>query len=404
MCHRNSYRLGHRYECRIFSALYPNVLPNTVRLVLLLLLRRQNRSLSDGDWSAFLSLESHVAEFQTQSIRNEEGLTVWQTIELMSQAITKYSGTREPLNSVQGMVARVLVNSHTLITPTLDPLGLCLSPKSALLNHSCTPNTHIVFSGKSLSLRSLNSIEPGSELTIAYIDTTQVTATRKSELQSRYFFACKCPSCIAGTTNGMPDPTVDSNSSYIDSRALDLESQATKLSPNEAATQLESALERLRRYPTHRQPYANIQQKAFLNALTRQDWLGALKFALEAYLYIEPVHYPSSWHPVRVVKTWVLLKLIMNIAALTHKGDDCVRAIDRLEIDWDIVIVGLWNEVRDGVEMSHGEANPLAEGVKAAGQEMELGAADINIKTKEREWGKIRDLAGRLWSQKVSTA
>ena len=71
-----------------------------------------------------LSLQSHVTEFQTQQMKNEDGLTPWQTIELMSQAAAKYSGTREPVANIQGMVARILVNSHTLTTPTLDPLGL----------------------------------------------------------------------------------------------------------------------------------------------------------------------------------------------------------------------------------------------------------------------------------------
>lgn len=342
-------------------------------------------------------MPSHVAEIKSQKTTNGEGLTAWQTIELMSQAATKYSGTRESMNNVQGMVARILVNTHTLITPTLDPLGLCLAQKSAVLNHSCTPNSHIVFSGQKLSLRSLDLIERDSELTIAYIDVTQQTTTRKLELQARYFFECRCSQCISCTTNGMPDPPIDSAFDQIESRVLDLESQSAHLPLGEAVEHRKFALGRLSAYPPYRQPYAIVQQKAFLDALAQEDWLGALKYALEAYFLIEPVHYPLKWHPVRVVKAWVLLKLVIHIVALLQDGNGRFKALD-LSIDWQIVVGGLWKEVHDGVEMSHGEGSPFAQEVESMGQGMEHGGAHITTKALNREWGKLKELAGGFGS------
>ena len=319
----------------------------------------------------------------------------------MGQATAKYSGTKEPLDNIQGMIARILVNTHTLTTPTLDPLGLCLSPQSALLNHSCTPNTHIVFSGQRLALRSLAPIEADGELTIAYIDTTQPTATRKSELQARYFFSCICPSCSAGTTNGMPDPTVDSTFQQVEGHALNLQAEAIKLSPSKASAQLKSALELVSNYPPYRQPYASIQHNAFLNAVARQDWSLALKYALKAYFAIEPVHYPLSWHPVRVVRKWVLLRLVVQIAGLTQEKDENVKGLDRFEIDWRIVVEGLWREVSGGVVLSHGEENAFAEEVRIMGQGMGIRGAGLNMTNMEEEWAKLRKVAGGLETPKM---
>ncbi len=36
-------------------------------------------------------------------------------------------------------------NSFTLTSPSLTPLGVCVSPAVALINHSCDPNAVVVF-------------------------------------------------------------------------------------------------------------------------------------------------------------------------------------------------------------------------------------------------------------------
>ena len=134
-----------------------------------LLLRRRAKSLPDEEWKAFLGLQSHVDDFRSSQMKNEDSLTTWRTIELMSQAASSYSGSKEPVSFIQTLTARVLINTHTLTSPYFDPLGLCLSLPSALLNHSCKSNTVIVFSGSTLTLRSLAAIPAKSELSISYM-------------------------------------------------------------------------------------------------------------------------------------------------------------------------------------------------------------------------------------------
>ena len=111
--------MHHKHECRIFAKLYPSILPNTVRTVMQLLLRRKANTLPDTEWQAFLDLQSHIDDFRSSQVENEDGLTNWHTIQLMSQAASSYSGSKEPMSFIQTLTARILINTHTLTTPTL---------------------------------------------------------------------------------------------------------------------------------------------------------------------------------------------------------------------------------------------------------------------------------------------
>ena len=357
-----------------------------------LLLRRKARSLPDPEWQAFLDLQSHVEDFRSSQRKNEDGLTTWHTIELMSQAASSYSASREPISFIQTLTARILINAHTLTTPSLDPLGLCLSPRSALMNHSCTPNTVIVFSGFTLTLRSLAAISREAELSISYIDVTNTTTARQSELRSRYFFHCSCSTCGAATTNGLPEPRPDPNFDAVEARALALQAEASKLPPDRATPLLKRALGFLGQYPPHRQPNPSILHTAFLNAIATQCWATALTYALKAYFFIDPLHYRSSWHPVRVVRKWVLLRLVTQIAGLVSEGDDSIKGLEKFGIDWQIVVMGLFWEISDAAPRSHGSNSPFTAEVKAFGE-----AAGMGREKKEKhlleEWAKLRKVA-----------
>ena len=362
-------------------------------MVMQLLLRRKANSLPDTEWQAFLALQSHVDDFRSSRVKNEDGLTTWHTIELMSQAASSYSGSREPMSLVQTLTGRILINSHTLTTPTLDPLGLCLSHLSALLNHSCEPNAAIIFSGSSLTLRSLAAIPANSELSISYIDTTNPTSARQSELLHRYFFDCRCFSCAAGVTNGMPDPHPDHSFDAVEARALALQAEASARSPDRAAALLQDALGFLGQYPPHRQPNASILHTAFLNAIATQSWAIALSYALKAYFFIDPLHHRVNWHPVRVVRKWVLLRLVTQIAGLESEGDSSIKGLGRFGINWQIVAMALFQEISNAAPRSHGSSSPFTAEIKAFGEGAGMGRERSERASFEEEWAKLRKVA-----------
>lgn len=60
---------------------------------------------------------------------------------------------------------------------------------------SCVSNCIPTFNGNVYRLHAKEDIPTGAELTISYIEIAATTAARRLELQTRYFFHCKCPMC-----------------------------------------------------------------------------------------------------------------------------------------------------------------------------------------------------------------
>ena len=123
-CQSSSWRHVHKLLCPIYKRLYPKLLPNTVRAILEILLRRSAKLLPDTEWQDFIALISHADDFRKQQEKNEDGLTTWQTIELMSQAAMLYSGTKEPLPFVQEITSKVSIKT---ISRILHPLPISLT-------------------------------------------------------------------------------------------------------------------------------------------------------------------------------------------------------------------------------------------------------------------------------------
>ncbi|MCJ1378416.1 hypothetical protein MMC17_001514 [Xylographa soralifera] len=406
----------------IFKRLHPKVLPNTVRLLLRLLLLRQNNVLPQSDWEGFLSLQHHLEDFKSQKAPQSDN--TWENIQLMARAATEYSGTKEDMGKIEGMVGRILINSLTLVTPTYTPLGLSLSPTAALLNHSCTPNTCISFSGSTLSIRTLRPIPKDTELTISYIDITNPAATRRADLRSRYFFSCACPACSATPpqTLGRVDPPPALAAALSPTQLDGLETRARILvqesldpailaqGPSVRLKPLQEALALFapqKTYPHYRQPLAALRAELVLVLLAAQQWVPALAHSLLTYFRIDPFLFPEAVHPVRVVHKWVLLKLVLQVAAVGQEGDEGVRALERKwGVEWGVVVWGLLMEVEGSVGGSHGVDSRFAAEVRREGDRFRVDArggpyAEVGPGRRdvEREWAKLRKVAdeGLAW-------
>ena len=348
-------------------------------------------------WKRFLALQSHMQSFKSQQSNNQDGLTTWQTLQLMSQATQKYSNTKESIERIQEMLARIMINTHTLTTPTLDPLGLCLEPLTALLNHSCTPNAHLVFDGRVLSLRSLVPIPKDTGITISYVDTTNPTEIRRQELQCRYFFKCDCWACTRRFTNGKPEETISLHTQQFVDRAVELQNEASTVSPVEGLGKLKKALSLLRKqgYSTSRQPYPALLHSCFLTAVACEDWVFALITAVQSHLHVEPMQYLSSWHPIRVVRQWVLLRLVVHIASLEAAHDGSIKALETFYVNWMLISKGLWQDVSEGVMKSHG-VGKFSQQIAVFGEEMGIAGPKVNDEELVGEFRKLEKLAEKI--------
>jgi hypothetical protein len=62
--------------------------------------------------------------------------------------------------------AQLQVNSFTLSSPSLSPIGVAMSPLIAMANHSCDPNAVVVFpeGGGAMRVVAIRDILPGDEV------------------------------------------------------------------------------------------------------------------------------------------------------------------------------------------------------------------------------------------------
>lgn len=123
------------------------------------------------------------------------------------------------------LVCQFASNSFTLTDSDLNPLGVCMHPSMAMINHACTPNAAVVFPfggaakngqqkwndghDKIMQLVALRAIEPGEELLISYVDIADTYEDRRSYLKKRYCFDCRCELCRKSqaklaSANGQP--------------------------------------------------------------------------------------------------------------------------------------------------------------------------------------------------------
>jgi hypothetical protein len=92
------------------------------------------------------------------------------------------------------------INAFSATLADDERVGLCFEPKIALANHSCCPNAAVVFNGRTASLRALDTIKSSEQIFISYIDPTQSTDERQTQLSIRYFFSCQCLKCKRSST------------------------------------------------------------------------------------------------------------------------------------------------------------------------------------------------------------
>ncbi|KAF9519864.1 hypothetical protein BS47DRAFT_1481760 [Hydnum rufescens UP504] len=177
------------------------------------LLWEMERSGPGSSWSQEIAhMQSHRSSLPPQSPAHG-------TLASLAHSLAKYLDiTQDPsafnrwgIQSARDLVdllSKFTTNSFTLTDPVLTPIGVCISPSAALINHSCAPNAVVVFpQPKSsrpnpLMVIALRDIEPGQEILSSYIDITLPGPRRRHELKENYMFDCNCSAC----SNSEPDP------------------------------------------------------------------------------------------------------------------------------------------------------------------------------------------------------
>ncbi|CAI6331507.1 unnamed protein product [Periconia digitata] len=375
-CQKEAWVRGHKHECKNLKHISDKELPKAVLGCMELLVRRKHKLIPDQEWERLCQLETHMEDFKRNG--RDGG------IELMAMGTSQFSFTQDTFDKdfVAAMYARILSNSLTLMTPSFDPLGIMVDATLCYINHSCDPNAYIVMDGSQVQLRTLRAVKKDEELFISYVDPSNPSARRRSELKQRWFFTCACAKCESGPTQqedaflvddpaSAPQPCKDyadsllergknssspsSSSSSVDEddddeanflgptldarrlAALQREfftaytnQQSTPSAPHALAI-AQNALATARSssiWPEHRQPLPALRDDLIVNLLATHQYAQAFVQCAIRYRYITPVLFPEPHHPLRVVQMWQMGMLALYLASsgdVVRPGVDMAR-------------------------------------------------------------------------------
>ncbi|XP_076910184.1 histone-lysine N-methyltransferase ASHR1-like [Bidens hawaiensis] len=195
-CQKFDWKL-HRLECQLLAQLEKHRITSltpSIRLMVKLYLRKK---LQDekvipttvmDNYSLVKNLVSHISGV------GETQLVLYAQMANLVSIILQWPNLN--IKDVAENFSKLACNAHTICDSELIPLGTGLYPVISIINHSCYPNSVLVFDGRIATVRAMQQIPKGSEVLISYIETAGSTMTRQKALKEQYFFTCSCPRCI----------------------------------------------------------------------------------------------------------------------------------------------------------------------------------------------------------------
>ncbi|OMO50102.1 hypothetical protein COLO4_38230 [Corchorus olitorius] len=217
-CQLSDWKM-HRLECRAISRLdknWRNVVAPDICLMVKLHLRRKLQSdkiiptTATDNYKLVETLVAHMSSISEREMllyaRKAEivklilqwpDFNVKQTVENFSKGMEKEKGGRKSCFKAFGHFIQLSRNTHTITGSQMEALGIGLYLVISLINHSCSPNSVLVFEGKEAVIRAVQQIRKGDEVFVSYIDTGAATTSRQNDLLKQYFFTCTCSRCLS---------------------------------------------------------------------------------------------------------------------------------------------------------------------------------------------------------------
>lgn len=294
------------------------------------------------------------------------------------------------------------INSFNLTTPFYDSIGLCVQPYASFINHSCDPNAVVGFDEGRIYVKALKEIKEGEQIFISYVDNTNQFELRQKELLERYFFKCNCSKCALGTTaredrflTSQPDMSALKEA---EQDALELLEYAKKDDdPPSAVRKLKSAMNVLHKtgaWPITRQPYVQLRDELIASLLDGQRFGPAFIQCALRHLRVDPFIFPGTWHPLRNVHAWTLVKLAIHIFQDPSVANADTAVIQAYGINLGLIIYSVLSDLNKSenelpsVEMTYkGNYMDVKNEFEASGLKPDTMQSEINT-----EWAKLERL------------
>ncbi|KAL8485506.1 hypothetical protein ACS0TY_027698 [Phlomoides rotata] len=197
-CQRSDWKL-HSVECNILSKVDKGRLKSltpSIRLMVKLCMRRklENEKIfptfATENYKHVEALVSHMSDV------DEEQLLLYAQMANLVNLILQWPDSQINMKEIAEFFSKLACNAHTICDGELRPLGTGLYPVISIINHSCLPNSVLVFEGRQAVVRAMQNIQKGTEVLISYVDIAGSTLTRQKALKEQYYFSCACSRCV----------------------------------------------------------------------------------------------------------------------------------------------------------------------------------------------------------------
>ncbi|GFQ02434.1 histone-lysine n-methyltransferase ashr1 [Phtheirospermum japonicum] len=208
-CQKSDWKM-HSVECRSLKKVEKERLKSltpSIRLMVRLCIRRklENQKIlpttARDNYKLVKVLVSHISEV------NENQLVLYAQMANLVNLILQWPDSEINIKEIAECFSKLACNAHTICDSELRPLGTGLYPVISTINHSCLPNSVLVFEERLAVVRAMQHIPKGTEVSISYIEIAGSTVTRQKALKEQYFFTCTCAHCIK---LGQPDDIQES--------------------------------------------------------------------------------------------------------------------------------------------------------------------------------------------------
>ncbi|KAL2638176.1 hypothetical protein AAZV13_06G100200 [Glycine max] len=181
---RSEWKL-HRLECQVLSRLDHDKrksLTPSIRLMLRLHLRRKLQNDKIVPSTAMDNYNLVEALVAYMSDITEEQLVLYAKMANLVNSILQWPEIN--IKEIAENFSKFACNAHTICDSELRPVGTGLYPVISIINHSCLPNSVLVFEGRSALVPTVQHIPTGTEVPISYIETAGSTMTQQNALKS----------------------------------------------------------------------------------------------------------------------------------------------------------------------------------------------------------------------------
>jgi hypothetical protein len=187
--HQSSYR----QEMKALVAFSPQVPPATCHLAAKIMWKRLSEK-KNTFWESYDAVECLESHWDRLDDERKERFAMMaacaRDFALRGLDRSEQEAQLMEMAQVARLIAKMSCNCHTICDEELRPLGIGLYPIGAMLNHNCRPRNCTQFFGPKgmIDFRTCQEVQPGEELTIAYIDLASTLQERREALAHSYLF------------------------------------------------------------------------------------------------------------------------------------------------------------------------------------------------------------------------